>query len=120
MVKYVLSTRDESLEIKIQAKTKHWMITVMTDLDWAGDKSTRMSISRYGIWLNGGLVLWKSKAQLQHALSSMEAEFYALSEAAKDLRFLQLILENMGDSVELPIQVYCDNKSAVFMANNMC
>ena len=50
---------------------------------------------------------------------STEAEFYALSEATKDVRFLILLMENMGYTVDKPVQIHCDNQSTVFMANNM-
>jgi hypothetical protein len=67
---------------------------------------------------NGTVILWKSKLQQVEALSSSEAEYYALSEAAKDVKFVVMILESIGIKVELPITIYCDNVGAIFMAEN--
>jgi len=63
-------------------------------------------------------VLWRSKAQRAVALSSSEAEWYALSEAAKEIKFLAQVLESMGVKVELPIVVRVDNIGTIFMAEN--
>jgi hypothetical protein len=62
--------------------------------------------------------LCKSKLQRVLALSSLEAEYYALSEAAKDVKFVVMILETIGIKVKLPITIYCDNVGAIFMVEN--
>ena len=58
---------------------------VYTDIDWAGDKECRHSVSGYIMYLLGVAVLWKSRLQRTVALSSTEAEYYALSEAANEI-----------------------------------
>jgi hypothetical protein len=50
------------------------------------------------------------------ALSSSEAEYFGMSEAAKDVKFVSMILEAIGIEIELPIIMYCDNVGAIFMA----
>jgi hypothetical protein len=52
------------------------------------------------------------------ALSSSEAEYYGMSEAAKDVKFVAMILEAIGIEIESPIIMYCDNVGAIFMAEN--
>jgi hypothetical protein len=52
------------------------------------------------------------------ALSSSEAEYYGMSEAAKDVKFVAMILEAIGIQIELKIVMYCDNVGAIFMAEN--
>jgi hypothetical protein len=37
------------------------------------------------------------------ALSSSEAEYYGMSEASKDVKFVAMILEAIGIEIELPI-----------------
>jgi hypothetical protein len=44
------------------------------------------------VLINGCLVSWISKAQKAISLSSSEAESYALSEAAKEVKFVAQIL----------------------------
>jgi hypothetical protein len=92
---------------------------VYTDSEYAGDKDTRISVGGYIIFLLGVPILWKSKAQRSVTLSSAEAEFGALSEAAKDIKFVAQVLESMGIKVELPIVVRVDNVGAIFMSENV-
>ena len=51
-------------------------------------------------------------------LSSSEAEYIAISEAVKEIRFIYYLLDSIGIKVELPIVVRCDNVGAIFMAEN--
>ena len=62
--------------------------------------------------------MWKSKAQIPTALSSAEAEFYALADASKDLKFIIQVLETVGIEVEKPVEVFVDNIVAIFMSAN--
>jgi hypothetical protein len=64
------------------------------------------------------VIFWKSKLQKPLALSSSEAEYYGMSEAAKDVKFVAMILEAIGIKIELLIIMYCDNVGAIFMAEN--
>jgi hypothetical protein len=52
------------------------------------------------------------------SLSSTEAEYYALSEAAKEIKFVVQILLSMGIPVQLPVIVRVDNMDAIFMSEN--
>ena len=52
------------------------------------------------------------------ALSSTEAEYYALSEASKEIKFLVQVMESMGIKLDLPIIVNVDNVGTIFMAEN--
>jgi hypothetical protein len=52
------------------------------------------------------------------ALSSEEAEYYALCEVAKDVKYIHMVLQSIGIEVELPIIIYCDNFGAIFMSEN--
>ena len=64
-------------------------------------------------------ILWRSKSQKALALSSSEAEYYALSEAAKDVKFVHMLLTSMNLKVNLPIVVKVDNVGAIFMTQNI-
>ena len=70
-----------------------------TDADWAGDLDDRKSCSGNVHLLAGGPISWFSKKQTSVALSTMEAEYVALSEAAKEtIHLRRLIREIHGDS----------------------
>jgi hypothetical protein len=118
LTKYVLDTRDRGLKVEPTATSLNWELLVYTDSDWAGDKDDRRSISGYMIFLNGVLICWRSKAQQSVALSSSEAEFYACSEATKEVPFIAQILMFLGIPVQIPIQVKVDNVGAIFMSEN--
>jgi hypothetical protein len=51
-------------------------------------------------------------------LSRSKAEYVAMSEAFKEIRFISFILKDIGIEVELPIVVKSDNVGALFMSQN--
>lgn len=67
-----------------------------SDSDWAADKESRKSTSGFVFMLNGGPVSWCSKRQSTVALSSTEAEYIALTLAAKEATCLRLLLTELG------------------------
>jgi hypothetical protein len=92
---------------------------VYSDSDYAGDRETRVSIAGFVIYLLGVPISWKSKGMKSVALSSSEAEYVALSEAAKEVKLIYQVLRSMGVKVKLPIVVRVDNIGAIFMAENV-
>jgi hypothetical protein len=121
VIKFVLDTKTMGLKMnpKITTDISEWDIVVYTDSDWAGDKETRISVTGFIIFMLGVPILWKSRGQRSVALSSSEAEYFALSESAKDLKFVAQILITMGIPVRLPIIVRVDNVGAIFMSENV-
>jgi hypothetical protein len=64
VVKFVIDTKDYGLKVFPRpVKQNKWNLTAYTDSDWAGDKDNRHSVSSYSIFLNGTVILWKSKLQ---------------------------------------------------------
>jgi Reverse transcriptase (RNA-dependent DNA polymerase) len=121
VVKFVLDTRDFGLLLCPEALSGDgsWHMTVYSDSDWAGDPENRRSISGYIIFLLGCPLVWKSKQQQSVTLSSSEAEYVALSEAAKEIKFIAQTVESIGIKVKYPIQVFVDNVGAIFMSENV-
>ena len=119
LLQYVIDTKNYGLRMDpIIDHSAEWNIKVFTDSDWGGNKDNRHSVSGYVIFLMGVAVMWKSKLQRTTALSSTEAEYYALSEAAKDIKFVSQILDSIGIKINYPIYVNVDNVGAIFMAEN--
>jgi hypothetical protein len=110
--------RQKGLRIDPVRELLRWIITLFTDSDWSGDKDDRKSIGGYMLFVNGMLVSWRSKNQPVVSLSSSEAEFYALAEAAKEIPFVIQILMFLGVPVETPVEVFVDNIGAIFMTEN--
>jgi hypothetical protein len=117
----VLDTRHYGLKIEpvVNGIDDDWVITVYTDSDYAGDKNNRISVSGFIIFLLGVAIMWRSKAQKSVTLSSAEAEFCILSDAAKEIKFTYQILWSVGIKVKLPIIVRVDNIGAIFMTENV-
>jgi hypothetical protein len=87
-------------------------LKVFSDSDWAGDLETRISVTSFIVYLQNLPICWRSKAQRGVTLSSSEAEYVAMSEAVKEIRFVYFILKDIGIEVELPIVVKTDNVGA--------
>ena len=51
-------------------------------------------------------------------LSTPEAEYMAMSEVVKELKFIVQLLQTMNIEVELPITVHLDNVGAIWLSNN--
>ena len=96
-----------------------WKLKAFSDSDYAGDPDSRISVTGWAIYLCDVLIAWQSKGQKSVTLSSSEAEYVAFSEAAKNIKFIYMILQDMGIRVELPIVVQVDNIGAIFMSENI-
>ena len=92
-----------------------------SDSDHAGDKSeTLRSQSGVIVTLNGVPVHWRSARQPVTALSSAEAEVYALAEAVKQARAYLWRCEEMGMRVVWPMEIMVDNKQAISFQRGTC
>lgn len=95
-----------------------------SDADWAGDIDTRRSTTGYIVMLNNGAIAWKSRRQPTVALSTMESEYMALTEATKELKWIRTLLAELGHSNgnsngdEPPTDLFSDNQSAIALAKN--
>jgi hypothetical protein len=74
-----------------------WNMVVYLDSDWAGDKEDRRCVSVYVIsfWVFLSCASPNPKSQLHS-----EAEYFA-SKAAKDVKFIVMVLQSLGIKVEL-------------------
>ena len=80
-----------------------------TDSDWAGDNTDQKSTSGYVFMLAKGPISWSSKKQSAIALSSTEAEYRGVVNAAIQCLWLQGILGECGFESEFSTIIYCDN-----------
>ena len=80
-----MDTKEYGLKIepKQNQELEEFKMEMFTDSDYAGDAETRISITGYCLFLQGVAISWRSKSQKSVTLSSSEAEYLALSEAAK-------------------------------------
>jgi hypothetical protein len=121
VLKYVMDTKNLSLRIqpKKQDRTSQWNMVAFSDSNFAGNSKTRISIAGFILFLMGVPISWRSKGQKGVTLSLSEAEFVALSEAAKEVKFVFQVQQSMGVHVTLPIIVRVDNVGALFIGSNV-
>ena len=86
-----------------------------TDSDFQSDKDSRKSTSGSVFTLNGGAVVWRSIKQSCITDSTMEAEYVAACEAAKEAVWLRkfLVCLEVVPEADKPMTLYCDNSGAV-------
>jgi hypothetical protein len=77
-----------------------------------------VSVTGFIIYLLNIPICWRSKSQKGVTLSSTEAEYVAISEAVKELKFIYCLLSNLHIKVNLPIVVKTNNIGAIFMSEN--
>lgn len=81
------------------------------DADWGGDRDDRKSTGAYVFTIGIGAVLWASKKQTVVALSTTEAEYMALTQAAKSAMWLKRLLNQLGAGLET-IKIFGDNQGS--------
>ncbi|KAL1955685.1 hypothetical protein VTO42DRAFT_8230 [Malbranchea cinnamomea] len=85
-----------------------------SDSDWAGPlNGNRRSTSGYVFCLANGPISWRSAKQTCVATSSNEAEYIAVSEAAKEAVWIRNMLIDLKLMNHVPIKIYMDNHGAI-------
>ena len=92
--------------------------TAFADADYGGCKDTRRSTSGYIFIMAGGAVSWSSKRQATVALSTVEAEYVAMSRCAQQMIWMQSWLDEVAISHTLPGLIKGDNRGAIALTKN--
>jgi len=103
-----LSLTYDSLDLNVEG---------FVDADWANNQLDRKSYSGFVFKLCKGPVSWEAKKQPCVTLSSTEAEYVAITQAAKECVFLKGLLKELVE-YDKPIVVYNDNQSAQKLVYN--
>ena len=117
LIRFVLSTKYFGLKIKVIMSIRKWVLKARSDSDFASNKETRISVYGYVIDFCGIPITWRSKGMKSVVQSTTEAEYMALSEVVKVLKFVVQLLQTMNVTVELPITVHVDNVGAIWLSN---
>lgn len=67
------------------SKVPDLQVNCYADADFASNRDDRISLGGYILFLGGAPILWRTSKQKSVALSTMEAEFMALTDAVKEL-----------------------------------
>ncbi|KAG8472220.1 hypothetical protein CXB51_034295 [Gossypium anomalum] len=93
-------------------------LVALLEADWVSDSDDRRSVSGYYTYLNNNLVSWSSRKQRSVPISTVEAEYRSLADAASVLLWLQSILTDMEVELTSVSKLWCDTTSTVVMAAN--
>ena len=86
------------------------------DADYGGCRETRRSTSGYVFTMAGGAVTWSSKRQATVALSTVEAEYVAMSRCAQQLIWMQTWLDEVEIAHTTPGVIRGDSRGAIALA----
>jgi hypothetical protein len=119
VLRYLNTTKDCAIRYSPQGNND---IVGYSDADYAGDIKTRRSTTGYLFTLAGGPITWVSKIQRSVATSTTEAEYIALSQAAKEAIWIRRFLEQIRyytDKKQEPTTIYGDNQSSIALVKNL-
>jgi hypothetical protein len=92
------------------------------DADFAGDHTDRRSVTGHLYLLCGGPISWTSTKQRCVSTSTTEAEYIALSEAAKQGQWIRALLRELDAGRYLPasqeMPMFSDNQSCIAVAKD--
>ncbi|MFM5988005.1 MAG: reverse transcriptase domain-containing protein [Sphaerospermopsis kisseleviana] len=116
LVGYLAANETAGLVLK---KPRNLKVYGYVDSNWATNKETRKSVSGYVLTLGGCIITWSSKNQPTVALSSTEAEYIAASTCATEIKFIQMLLEEViPQVVTRPATLFEDNTGCIYLIEN--
>jgi len=116
--KRILRYLKGSLDLGIIYKKNNKNLQGYVDADWANCIIDRRSYTGYVFVLSSGAISWESRKQRTVALSSTEAEYMGLTEAAKEAVFLRKFLNELGFEKLSEMTLFNDNQSALKLSEN--
>ena len=130
IIRYLKATKDKGMIISPDGKLN---LDLYVDADFAGlwnvgeadDPSTVRSRTGYVMTLGGVPVLWGSKLQTEIALSTMEAEYIALSMGMRELVPARELIKEIADGLKIErdesstiSKVWEDNNGCLLLASS--
>lgn len=113
VLRYLKGTKSVGLIFRKTGEDLHGM----ADADWGACKLDRKSFSGCCYKYAGTAISWISKKQKTVALSTAEAEYIALTEAAKEAIHLKKLFKDLGVNYE-SIVISNDNQAALKLSQN--
>jgi len=93
-------------------------IDAFVDADHGADPETRRSVTGYVFRMAGGAISWTAKRQSLVTVSSTEAEYVAMSFAAREAIWLRMLLDELGFAQRGPTLIRGDNQSALTLVKH--
>ena len=112
VIRYLISTKENGLTIQKEATMEEYIsIQGFAYASYGGEKSRSQSGSL--ILLYNNPITWSSRRQDTVAMSIIEAKYIACSETAKDIRWLQQLLQEITPQKDVPAVMFVDNEAAI-------
>ena len=89
-----------------------------SDADYANNVDDRRSVTGYVFVFAGAPLTWNSMTQHSVALSTMEAEYFAVCKAVQEAIYLRMLFEESGMKVDSPMVIKEDNMSCISFTKN--
>ncbi|GFX34793.1 retrovirus-related Pol polyprotein from transposon TNT 1-94 [Trichonephila clavipes] len=108
---YLKYTQEYKLEL---SKVKSLKLRCYSDSDFATNRDDRVSMGGFITFIDESPISWRTFKQKSVSLSTMEAEYVSLTEAAKEFIWLKNVINNKSLNLELSENVmFCDNQAAI-------
>ena len=114
VIRCLKGTRNLCLVYKRQEEKE--IIKGYSDADWGSDSNDRKSYTGYIFMIHGGPVTWTSHKQTTIAHSTMEAEYMALSDAAREAISRAQFFQEFNLLVS-PVRILTDSQTALDVAS---
>ncbi|GJR03262.1 retrotransposon protein, putative, ty1-copia subclass [Tanacetum coccineum] len=118
ILKYLRNTKDMFLVYGGNPEAE-LRVDCYCDVGFETVRDDTKSQTGYIFILNGGAVDWKSSKQSTIAMSAIEAEYIAASEAGMEAVWIRNFISGLGilPTINEPIKMFCDNSAALYFAN---
>ncbi len=110
LLRYLNGTKELGLRYKPNEGALE--LETFVDSSFAADKRRGRSVTGFVTYLNGGVIIWKSRLQDTVADSPNAAEYIALYDSAKAKMGLRYLFEVIGERVEGSCTIHEDNNGA--------
>jgi hypothetical protein len=116
-VKKILRYLKGTAMLKLCFSGRELVLSAYCDSDWGSDPQDRKSTTGYLIFLGDSLISWASKKQSTVAMSTMEAEFLALTACTQEIIYLRTLLTELKLIQPGPTVIFQDNQACIQFAN---
>lgn len=96
----------------------NFSLTGWCDSDWAACALTRRSLSGWLVFLDRSPISWKTKKQYTVARSSAESEYRSMASITCELKWLKVLLKDLGVHHPKAIPLFCDSQSSLHITKN--
>lgn len=115
VVRYLKGSPSQGVLLRADSNLQ---VTAYCDADWGSCRLSRRSLSAYIVLLGNSPVTWKTKKQDVVSASSAEAEYRSMAYAVRELKWVKQMLSYFGIDHHDPMKLFCDSKSAIYIAAN--